>query len=348
MKLKLSSRQKVAILMVALPQEIATQILREFETLQAQEIVGEIARLPKISPEVRDEVVNEFLSNYRPSPENNISYKLKFDFPCNLVYKNLLEERDRGLYKKILDKKGCSENYSQERSIKPLEFLSHLEAGEIAALLRKDHPRTIALVIYYMKPLQASKVLKELRMSLQIEVSKRLAEIQKVAPEILSEIENVLQERLKRLMSGEMEYREIDGREVLMNILSMCDSRTEERILRGIMRKYPGLAKDLKRNLCDFDDLRDLDNEELIEVIRLADIRDLLLVLRGGDKEITEKIFHSMAPESVKLLKEDLENLSLSSIDEEEIKTARQKIRNILRGLISLGKVNLKKTSAVE
>ena len=343
MKLKLSARQKVAILMVTLPQEISVQILREFNTMQAQEVAGEIARLPRVSPEVREEVIREFLSKYRPASSSSLKEKRNFDFPGKLLYKNLLEEGDKVLYKHILDREDKRlYELSENNNIRPLEFLKSLSPREVASLLKNDHPQTIALVLYYIPSKHASKILKKFRARLQIEVAGRLAKIQKVQPEILNEIETVLQKRLRRLIKGDLEYREIDGRKVLINILSMCDKKTEDRILKGIMRKYPCLAKELKEKLCTFSDLEYIDDRGLKELLRLVDIRSLVMALKGAGDKIINRIFECLSEKSAQLLEEDLN--SLSYVSKDEVKASRQEIKNIMRGLIRLGKATVLKS----
>jgi len=335
---KLNPRQKIAILMVALPHEIAAQILREFNTMQAEEISSEISRLPIVSPEIREAVVKEFLASNKPPEEKPATQNyFDFDFPQNSLYKKLAEGEDRKLYNNLLEKK--SETLRDIKNLNPLKFLGSLKPKDIVTLLKRDHPQTIALVISYLKPVLAFLVLRLLPFTQQIEVAKRVSDIRKVDSEILAEIEIVLQNRLRKLIDGSLEYIELDGREVLLNILSMADKDTEVKIINGIMRKYPGLGKDLKKKLCNFEDIQYISNKDLREVIRLADLRDLVLALKGADEKLLKKVFRSLGENSAKLLKEDIEAVSLKTVDYQDIRASQHAIRNILRGLVKLGKI---------
>lgn len=334
MGLNLSAKQKTAILMVSLPPEVSAQIMREFSKEQTQDISAEIAKLPNVSPDVRAAVIEEFFGGGGPPP-SMASPMLTNHMGNSSFAEQVLQESLGG------DEVGGRGDMPSGGSKRPLGFLRQVDAKEIIGLMKKEHPQTIALVLSYLEPSQASSVLRQLSAGLQTEVARRLAEIQKVDPEVLAEIEGVLQNRLKFLLDGGGDYGETDGREVLINILSEADKTTEERILSGLTRKNPGLVRDLKRKLCDFDDLLNIGDEGLKEVVRLADIRDLVLALKGADKQLVNRIYRCMSPESARALKEDIEALPSGRVAEEEIRAAQQEIRNILRGLVSLGKVRL-------
>lgn len=327
----LSAKQKTAILMVSLPPEVSTQIMREFSQEQVQEISAEIAKLPNVSTDMRNAVIDEFFS--------------RSSAPADMMTTNIMGGAATSFAEQVLQE-GLSTGDIEGKDIispskRPLGFLRQVEPEAIVSLLKREHPQSIALVLSYLEPKQASDVLRRLSASLQTEVARRLAEIQKVDPEVLAEIENLLQNRLKFLIDGGGDYGEADGREVLLNILSKADKSTEERILSGLTRKNPGLVRDLKRKLCDFDDLQNINDEGLREVIRLADTRDLILALKGADPQIVKRVYRCMAPEAAKALKEDMDALPSGRVDEDQVRAAQQEIRNILRNLVSLGKVRI-------
>ena len=332
MGLNLSAKQKTAILIVSLPPEVSAQIMREFSPDQTKEISAEIAKLPNVSPDVRSAVIEEFFGSEGgvAAPSPMVTNPMGASFADQVIQEGLASEDSGG---------GAASGVPVSK--RPLGFLRQVDAKDVVSLLKKEHPQTVALVISYLDPSQASAVLRQLSSSMQTEVARRLAEIQKVDSGVLAEIEGVLQNRLKYLLDGGVDYGEADGREVLINILSEADKTTEERILSGLTRKNPGLVRDLKRKLCDFDDLMNINDEGLREVIRLADIRDLVLALKGADKQLVNRIYRCMSPESARALKEDIEALPSGRVDEEEIRGAQQEIRNILRGLVSLGKVRI-------
>ncbi len=222
---------------------------------------------------------------------------------------------------------------------RPLDFLRNVDPKQLILLLRKEHPQTIALVLSYLQASQASAVISELSSQMQTEVARRLAEIGRVSPEVLQEVETVLQNRLYSLMDGEG-IEESDGKEALVEILSQSDRSTEEKIITGLTKKSPNLASDIKNKLCDFEDLGLIDDNSLQAVLRLTDIRDLVMALKGANKTLCERIYSCMTPEVSKALRDDVE--ALGAVPWDDIKTAQQQVRNILRGLVTLGKVKFR------
>jgi len=221
---------------------------------------------------------------------------------------------------------------------RPMEFLRRVDTRQILQIIRKEHPQTIALILSHLERSQASSVLGELSPNLQAEVARRLAEIGKVNAEVMAEVEKVLESRLFSIVEGD--YSQSDGKEVLLEILNQADRSTEDKIISGLTVKNPQLAGDLKTKLCDFEDLNNIDDASLQQVLRLTDIRDLCFALKGANKDLAERIYRCMPPEAARALRGDVESLPQPSW--EEMKAAQQQIRNILRGLVALGKIKFK------
>jgi len=324
----LSTRQKAAILLISLPPEVSAQVFREFGPEEVQAISQEISKLPQISPEVRAQVIEEFMhsstvSGLKGSPFGKI--KAGEGVPASsraggdgAVVRPFAPGRTTGS--------------------RPLEFLRKVDPKQLLAIIRKEHPQTIALVLSHLQPGQASGVLAELPPTMQTEVATRLAGIGKVSQEIIQEVERVLENRLFAIMEGD--YQQTEGREVLVEILSQADRSLEDGIIKGLTQKKPHLASEIKDKLCDFEDLNNIDDQSLQQVLRLTDIRDLVLALKGANNEMQERIYNAFSPEMAKALREEGE--SLGQVPWEEVKAAQQQIRNILRGLITLGKVKFR------
>lgn len=325
----LSAKQKAAILLVSLPPEVSAQIFKEFGPEEVQAISLEISKLPQISPEIRAKVIDEFLST---TSIPGLQQTQMGSFPTTTVPGRT----------QIVGGPGSPTVPTRETRgtrARPLDFLRNVDPKQLHALIRKEHPQTIALVLSHLSAAQASSVISELPAHMQTEVARRLAEIGRIAPEVLQEVEKVLEGRLYSIVEGES-FADADGKEALVEILSQSDRSTEEKIITGLTKKSPHLASDIKTKLCDFDDLNNIDDNSLQQVLRLTDIRDLVLALKGANRELSERIYNCMTPEVSKALRDDVD--SLGSVPWEEIKAAQQQIRNILRGLVTLGKVKFR------
>ncbi|MCD4782501.1 MAG: hypothetical protein K8T10_01590 [Candidatus Eremiobacteraeota bacterium] len=312
--------------MISLPPEVSAQVFREFGPEEVQAISQEISKLPQISPEVRAQVIEEFMHSstvdiFRGSPADRI-------------------ETGGGSVSATHPLMGSGMQPRTARSTaptgsRPLEFLRKVDPKQLLTIIRKEHPQTIALVLNHLQPGQASAVLEELPPAMQTEVATRLAGMGKVTKEIIQEVERVLENRLFAVMEGE--YRQSEGREMLVEILSQADRSLEDGIMKGLTQKKPHLASEIKDKLCDFEDLNNIDDQSLQQVLRLTDIRDLVLALKGANNVLLDRVYNAFSPEMAKALKEEGE--SLGQVPWEEIKAAQQQIRNILRGLVTLGKV---------
>lgn len=314
---------------MSLPPEVSAQLFKELGPEEVQAITLEISKLPQISPEVRAQVIEEFLQS------TNVP-----------GLREAAQAGGGGLGTALMDSRpsatlsvgamGMTSGAGQKR---PLGFLRRVDPRQLIHLIRKEHPQTIALVLSYLEPNQASAVLGELGPGIQTEVARRLAELGKISKEILDEVERVLETRLQQALDEGFQTH-ADGKEALLEILNQADRNTEEKILSGLTQKSPHLASDIKTKLCDFEDLNNIDDSSLQQVLRLTDFRDLVLALKGANKELGERIYRFLSPEVARALRDDVE--SLGQVPWEEIKAAQQQIRNILRGLVTLGKIKFK------
>lgn len=306
---------------MSLPPELSAQVIRSFPPEEVQALTLEMSKVPNVPEDIKKSVVEEFLEN----PE--------LQFPGG------------GAPKASPGKTRPSRHENEDlRSSgkKPLAFLTRADPKQITFLIEKENPQTIALILSLLTAAQATKILEEIRPPLQGEVARRLADVGKVRPEVLRDLEIVLEEQYYHLM--DQGFQESNGREALLEILNRSDRTTEEKILSGLARKNPKLASDLKRQLCEFDDLADLDHGSIQQLLKVTDMKDLVLALKGAPEEIASKIYDAVPPERARAIQNDVEGLKVS--DWEEIRTAQQQVRNNLRGLVIIGKIKLSPKSA--
>jgi len=312
----LSPRQKAAIFIMSLPPELSAQVIRSFPPEEVQALTLEMSKVPSVPENIKKSVVDEFLDN----PELELS-STPSPVGSSLKAKSIEEERP--------------EVHVSRK--KPLAFLMRADPRQVILLVGKEHPQTIALVLSHLIPSQATKVLEEIKPPLQSEVARRLADVGKVRPEVLHDVEQVLEENYYHLM--DQGFQDTSGKDALMEILSRSDRSTEEKILSGLARKNPTLAKTLKSQLCEFEDIVALEQADVQQLLKVTDMRDLVLALKGASPEITEKIYSAVSPERAHAIADDVEHLKV--IDWDDIRIAQQRVRNNLRGLVIIGKIKL-------
>ncbi|MFH1453491.1 MAG: FliG C-terminal domain-containing protein [Armatimonadota bacterium] len=314
----LTAKQKAAILLTTLPPEVANQIMEDLGTTQS-EIQEELNKLKNIPEEVKESILNEFLETsniLEVGKEGTVTFTSPFT-------------------------QGASQDSAFEASSinKPLGFLYKIDPAQLARVVRKEHPQTIAVILSQLDSSKASSILAELPGSLQSDVAKRLADIDKIPPDILEEIEKVLEERVLDIVEGRADFKE--SKERLVDILSGTDRHTEQKIISGIVKEAPKLANDIEGNLCVYEDIEKVDEASLKQVLRLADIKDIAMAIKGSSLVLSERIYNVLPPDTAKALRGDA--MSLESVSHDRIIAAKQQIRNILRGLVALGKIRFVK-----
>jgi flagellar motor switch protein FliG len=307
---------------MSLPPEMSAQLFSELGPEEVQAITLEITQLPSIAPEVRASVINEFLNSSQAAPSPRPD-------PSTFSTRT---GRDGSMTISMPSGPPGSLN-------RPFGFLSRVETTTSSQLISREHPQTIAVVLSYLDTEQASSILDNLTPSVQTEVAHRLAGLGQVPKEVLRELEKVLESKLQKAIDEGFESN-FDGKDRLFKILNKADRGTEESVIFGLTQTSPHLASDIKTKLCDFEDLNSIDQASLSQVLRLVDDKDLILALKGANKELAERVYRVYGPDKAATIRGDVE--SVAQVSWEDIRAAQQQIRNILRGLVSLGKIRFK------
>ncbi len=327
--MQLTPKQKAAVLFMTLPPEMSAQLFNELGPEEVQAITLEITQLPTIAPEVRATVINEFLNS---SNMGGGGAAAAFGGGGGLGGGGATySTKAMGMPTMPSGPMGSMN--------RPFGFLGRVEATTASQLISREHPQTIAVVLSYLEAEQASSILDNLSPSVQTEVAHRLAGLGTVPKEVLRELEKVLESKLQKVIDEGFDSS-LDGKEALFKILNKADRGTEESVIFGLTQKSPHLASDIKTKLCDFEDLNSIDQGSLAQVLKLVDDRDLVLALKGANKELAERVYRVYGPDKAASIRADVD--SVTQVSWEDIRAAQQQIRNILRGLVSLGKIRFR------
>lgn len=312
---------------MSLPPEMSAQLFSELGPEEVQAITLEITQLPSIAPDVRASVISEFLNSSEQGGGGN-------------PLAGLGGGPTRMATAPGMSRSGVTMPMGPAGSMnRPFGFLSRVETTTSSQLISREHPQTIAVVLSYLDTEQASSILDNLTPSVQTEVAHRLAGLGEVPKEVLRELEKVLENKLQKAIDEGFESN-FDGKDRLFKILNKADRGTEESVIFGLTQTSPHLASDIKTKLCDFEDLNSIDQASLSQVLRLVDDKDLVLALKGANKELAERVYRVYGPDKAATIRSDVE--SVAQVSWEDIRAAQQQIRNILRGLVSLGKIRFK------
>lgn len=309
---------------MTLPPEMSAQLFNELGPEEVQAITLEISSLPSIPPETRASVINEFLNSSTMGGDAGGAMQgggVTASFQTKAM----------GIPTMPMGPMGSVN--------RPFGFLGRVEVTTASQLIFREHPQTIAVVLSHLDAEQGSSILDNLSPSVQTEVAHRLASLGPVPKEVLRELEKVLENKLQKVIDEGIDAS-VDGKDALFKILSNAERGTEESVIFGLTQTSPHLASDIKNKLCDFEDLATIDQTSLAQVLKIVDDRDLVLALKGASKELAERVYRVYGPEKANSIRADVAAVTQASWD--DIRAAKQQIRNILRGLVSLGKIRFK------
>ena len=320
---KLTGIQKSAVLFITLGPDSAAPILKKLPEAEIQKITFEIANMPKIRKELKNEVLQEFVNLNKAK-----DYILEggFEYAKNLLSKALGSQRAM----EIIDR--VSEITQQYR---PFGIARKADAHQLLNVVMGEHPQTIALIMCYLQAEKAAQILSGLPEDMQVDVAKRMAIMNNTSPMVIEEVEGILEKKLSTLIRSDIAT--IGGVSSLVDVLNNVDRGTEKAILEELDRDQPELAEKIRESMFVFEDIIALDNASIQRIVREVDMKDMALALKGSSEEVAHILFNNMSKRAAQTLKEDIEFLGpVRLIDVEK---AQQAIVAIVRRLDEAGEI---------
>ena len=323
---KMTGPKKAAILLLALGEDAAADVMKNLEEAEIQQVGYYMSRFTDVSSEELDIVLEEFYRN-SVMADDGVNISSSPDFVKNALTKALGADRA----KELSDNLGAGEEEAG------LEALRYAEPIMIANYIRTEHPQTIALILSYLKNAeQSSAVLREMPESLQADILYRMAVIESIPPGVISEMNEVLTEEMKT--AGSM-ATSVGGVEPVAEILNSVDKATETRILSSIEETNPELAEQIRELMFTFEDMALIDAKQMQLVMKDVDQADMVLALKTASDAVKELIFSSMSSRAAEMVRDDLENLGPAKIS--DVEAAQQKIIKVVKKLEEAGTITI-------
>ena len=321
---KLTGPKKAAILLLAMGEDAAADVMKNLEESEIQQVGYYMRRFTDVSTEELDTVLEEFYRNSVMS-EEGVSISSSPDFVKNALTKALGADKAKEL----------SDNLRAGEEEAGLDALRFAEPIMISNYIRNEHPQTIALILSYMNNVeQSSTVLRELPESVQADVLYRMAVIESIPPGVVSEMNEVLTEEMKT--AGRM-ATSVGGVEPVAEILNSVDKATETRILTSIEETNPDLAEQIRELMFTFEDMALIDSKQMQIVMKDVDQADMVLALKTASDAVKELIFSSMSSRAAEMVRDDLENLGPAKLS--DVEAAQQKIIKVVKKLEEDGSI---------
>ncbi len=198
-----------------------------------------------------------------------------------------------------------------------------------------EHPQTIALIISHLSHHKASQILVGLPSERQIEVVRRVANMEPTSPEVIREVEAGLEARLSNVLVHAVE--KVGGVATVAEILNLCDRSTEKSIIDGVESEDPDLVEEIRRLMFIFEDILKVDDKGIQAILKEVDNEELCLALKTGSDELKEKIYSNMSARAAELIKEDMQYMGPVRLS--DVEAAQQRIVDIARRLEDAGEI---------
>lgn len=320
----LNGREKAAILLIALGPDKSAKVFKHLQDDEIEELTLEIANMRKISSEEKDDVVEEF-------------YQI-----C--LAQNFISEGGIGYAKEVLEKAMGSNKaleiinkLTASLQVRPFDFVRKADASQLLNFIQNEHPQTIALILSYLGSSQAGQILSSLPQDKQADVAQRIATMDRTSPEIIKEVEYVLERKLSSMVT--QDYTTTGGVGTIVDILNSVDRGTEKFIMETLEIQDTELAEEIKKRMFVFEDIITLDSVSVQRFIREVDNNELSVALKGATTEVKDMIFANMSKRMAEMVREDME--FMGPVRLRDVEEAQQKIVNIIRKLEEAGEIIL-------
>jgi len=320
---QLNNRQKAAVLLVAMGPDASSNVLKHMREEDIDHLTLEIARLGRVSAETRRNIVTEF---YELCMAQDVISEGGIDEARKALEAAFGAERANDIITRI----------SQTLQVLPFDFVKKADASQILSFIQDEHPQTIALILAHLGHNQAAVVLSGLPQTLRAEVARRIAIMDRTPPEVIREIEKVLERKLSSAVLSQA-FTSVGGVKSLVEVLNYVDRTTEKTILESLTDNSPELADEIKKLMFVFEDILTLDDASIQKVMREVDGKELALALKGVGEEVQTRIFKNMSERAATMLKEDME--FMGPVRLRQVEEAQQRIVGIVRRLEEAGEI---------
>jgi len=313
---ELSGVQKAAILLIALGPEKSAAIFKHLKEDEIEELTLEIANTRSISPQAKEDVLNEF---YQVCLAQQYIAEGGIGYAKDLLEKALGEEKAQDVITKL----------TASLQVRPFEFIRKTDPSQVLNFIQDEHPQTIAMILSYLAPGQSAMILGALTPEKQAEVAKRIAMMDRTSPDVIKEVERVLERKLASLLN--QDYTIAGGVDAIVDILNTVDRGTEKHIMESLEIEQPELADEIRKKMFVFEDILLLDDRAIQRVLRDVDNNDLGIALKGANEEVQNVIFKNLSKRLAAMIKEDME--FMGPVRMKDVEEAQQKIVGIIRKL---------------
>lgn len=318
----LTGKQKAAILLISLGPDVSAQVYKYLTEEEIEQLSLEISSVKKVDSDLKDNVVEQF---------HQIALAQDYISQGGIGYAKSVLERAFGEQEAT----NIINRLTASLQVRPFDFARKADPQQLLNFMQNEHPQTIALVLSYLDAEQAAQILSELTQDVQAEVAKRIATMDSTSPEIISQVEQVLERNVSASVAED--YTQAGGIQTVVEVLNGVDRSTERTILDTLEIQDPELAEEIKKRMFVFEDIVILDNRAIQRIIREVENEDLRLSLRVASDEVKEVIFKNMSQRMAETFKEEMEYMGPVRL--RDVEEAQTRVVSTIRRLEDIGEI---------
>ncbi|WP_080325252.1 flagellar motor switch protein FliG [Anaerovibrio lipolyticus] len=319
---EMTNQQKAAILFITLGPEYSAMLFKHMNDEEIEKLTLEIANQKQISPEQKRAVISEF---YQMAMAKSYLSSGGLEYAQSVLEKALGSEKASAIISRL----------TTSLQVRPFDFLHKTDPSQLLNFIQNEHPQTIALIMAYLDPDQAATILSSLPAERQAEVAKRIAIMDRTSPDVLREVERVLERKLSALVT--QDFTDAGGVKAIVEVLNRVDRATEKGIVDALEVDNPELTEEIKKLMFVFEDIVMIDDRSLQMVLREVDTKDLSLALKATNSDVQGKVFKNMSKRAGDMLREEIEFMGPVKI--RDVEEAQQRIVNVIRRLEEKGEI---------
>lgn len=317
-----TGKEKAAMLLIALGPELSSDVFKQLKEEEIEQLTLEIANIRSVTPNDKDIIMEEF---YQMCLAQDYIAEGGIGYAKDILEKALGAEKSMEIINRL----------TVSLQVRPFEFIRKTDASQVLNFLQNEHPQTIALILAYLRPSQSAEVLSALPQDKQADVAKRVAVMDRTSPEIIKEVERVLEKKLSSLVLED--YTATGGLQSIVDILNSVDRGTEKHIMETLEIEDSELAEDIRKRMFVFEDILQLDNRSIQRFLREIDNSQMAIALKGATEEVQDAIYGNMSKRLSDMIKEDID--FMGPVRLKDVEEAQQKIVNVIRKLEDSGEI---------
>jgi flagellar motor switch protein FliG len=318
----LAGRKKAAILLACLGPDNASKVLHVLHDEEVDQLTLDLSSLGTVDADLKSQVLDEF---YQMAVAKRYVAQGGIEFAKDLLQQSFGPERAFEILNRL-------QSSLQEV---PFQFLKKADPSQISSFIQEEHPQTISLILAHLPPPTAAIILSSLPQDIQSDVVMRIATMDRTPPEIVREVERVLERKMASVFTQGFTFA--GGVKDVAEILNRIDRAAEKTIMAELEERDPELADEIGRLMFTFDDIIYVDDSGIQKTLREVESKDLALALKASGEEVAQKVFRNMSERAREMIKEEIE--FMGPVRLKNVEEAQQKIVAIVRRLEEAGEV---------